>query len=71
MKIRGRSFEFNISLLKILKVYLVGGETKNIKNRGEKIDFMDIFAPVHQNSIFPNREENRWEVNSPLSCAGC
>ena len=44
MKIRDRSFDSKISLLKILKVDLVGGETKNIKNRGEKIDFMDVFA---------------------------
>ena len=51
MKIRDRSFDSKISLLKILKVYLVGGETKNIKNRGEKID---VFALGLPKFYFPN-----------------
>ena len=71
MKIRDRSFEFRISLLKNTKSLFGWGETRNIKNRGEKIDFTDVFAPGHQNSISPIREENRGELNSPLSCAGC
>ena len=54
MKIRDRSFDSKISLLKILKGLFGWGETKNIKNRGEKID---VFALGLRKFYFPQLEK--------------